>query len=87
MDIEGIIRLVETIGFAGLIGGGSIYYILKTSAAREEKMWNTIDGFQKVLHKFDGTLKDVAHGLVEVTVKVDKVEKEVAELKEHRKEE
>lgn len=87
MDIETIIRLVETVGFAGLIGGGSVYYILKTSAAREQKMWNTIDGFQNVLHKFDGTLKDVAHGLVEVKVKVDAVEKEVAELKDHRREE
>lgn len=87
MDIESIVTLIETVGFAGLMGGGAIYYVLKTSAAREQKMWNTIDGFQNVLHKFDGTLKDVAKGLGEVTVKVDKVEQEVAALKRSSREE
>lgn len=81
MDITTMVEVVSTLGFPIVIAGVVIFYVLKTTTAREAKMWETITGFQSVLTRFDSTLKDVASGLKDVKHDVDAVKADVADLK------
>lgn len=81
MDVSTMVEVVSTLGFPIVVAGGVIWYVLKTTTAREAKMWETITGFQSVLTRFDSTLKDVASGLKDVKHDVDAVKTDVADLK------
>lgn len=81
MDVSTMVEIVSTVGFPIVVAGGVIWYVLKTTTAREAKMWETITGFQTVLTKFDSTLKEIAVGLKDVKTEVDTVKDDVAELK------
>lgn len=81
MDVSTMVEVVSTLGFPIVVAGAVIWYVLKTTTAREAKMWETITGFQTVLTRFDSTLKDVASGLKEVKHDVDAVKSDVSDLK------
>lgn len=87
MDVNYAVELIKELGFPICLGAGAIVYVMKTSSAREAKMWETITGFQSVLNKFDGTLKDVSLGLREVKSDIDTVKKDVADLKDSNRKE
>ena len=81
MEVTTITDIVSSLGFPTVVAGVAMWYLLKTSTAREAKMWETITGFQSVLNRFDSTLKDVASGLKDVKTEVDAVKNDVADLK------
>lgn len=81
MDTELVSSLVKDLGFPIVISLGLLVYVVRTSRERETRMWETIQGFQSVLTKFDGTLKDISFGLKEVREDVTDLKADVADIK------